>query len=79
MITAGSANDAVENTGRSSADPTLGPPAVGAPGLAPPRYALAIERMSMRPEPSPPPWLAAPDDAPDEDDALGDAAAWARG
>src|SRR5437773_319864 len=44
MITAGSANAAVENTGRSSIDPTFLPPAVGAaPGLAPPpRYADAV-------------------------------------
>src|SRR5689334_19100522 len=83
MMTTGSLKVALENTGRSSIDPTCGlaraPPA---PLASAPRYADAIERMSMRPEPSPPPCCAAPpalgaDDDADDDDA--DDAADARG
>src|SRR5262245_25354584 len=57
MITTGSLNDALENTGRSSTEPTDGFDLV--PPLSP-RYADAIERMSIRPEPSPPPGGPAP-------------------
>ena len=61
IITAGSAKVAVENTGRSSTEP-IEPPERAAGALAP-RYDDAIDRMSMRPEPSPPPCCAPPDGA----------------
>ena len=55
-ITAGSEKPPPPNTGRSSIEPIADAVAGlrGAPPPLPPRYALAIERMSMRPEPSPP-------------------------
>src|SRR5262245_37734702 len=63
MITAGSANVAVEKTGMSSTEPTAGPPLRAGAAPLPPRYDDAIERMSIRPEPSPPPcWAPPPDD-----------------
>ncbi len=54
-ITAGSENPPPPNTGRSSIEP-IADAVCGLPSAAPPppRYALAIERMSIRPEPSPP-------------------------
>ena len=82
---AGESKEEDENTGRSSAEPTLAPPM---PGAAPPPFSLwyrrAIERMSIRPEPScppawampappppPPPPLGAADGADDEAEARG--------
>src|SRR5688500_15667979 len=72
MITAGSANDAAENTGRSSMLPTVLAGFLAAPCEPPPRYADAIDRMSIRPEPSPPPCWAEPEDALAEDPPLDD-------
>src|SRR5580704_7541189 len=53
-ITAGSENPPPPNTGRSSIEP-IADDVAGLPiDAPPPMYALAIERISMRPEPSPP-------------------------
>ena len=52
-ITAGSEKPPPPNTGRSSIDP-IDAAGLAAPPPEFPRYAFAIERMSIRPEPSPP-------------------------
>src|SRR4051794_18341138 len=65
-ITAGSEKPPPPNTGRSSIEPIADEVDGLTAPAPPPRYALAIERMSIRPEPSPPaaplPWPAIVDD-----------------
>src|SRR5262245_58600914 len=79
-ITAGSPKPVVENTGRSAAEPSEAEADLALP-LSGARYALAIERMSIRPEPSPPPCWALPTEEDSELDACGrgpSVASWAR-
>src|SRR5690606_39852157 len=52
-ITAGSLKPPPPNTGRPSIEP-IAEEVAGFAAPAPPRYAFAIDRMSLRPDPAPP-------------------------